>query len=265
MAERALAATGDPVAGSPLAADDAAFPSDYLSDATRGFLDAALDHLAVWSNIVAPLVFVEGSTVASPPRPYFALARAAIESASQAAWVLAPEASAGRLERHLRLLVGNLEEMRKTAIKTPGADPQEVDGRIDHIHRRASGPVQRAPTYLDMVRAGAQLGGLAADDAEILWRTASAAAHGKSWFIEATHRVTVGTEYAPGRFRTVREPEPGTVSATFRYASALALRTVFRYISLGGHDFEAIGDAALAAVAANLPRSVPDQPTLGQG
>lgn len=261
MPERALAATGDPVAGSPLAADDATFPSEYLSDATRGFLDAALDHLSMWSNAVAPMVFVNGSTVANPPRPYFALARAAIESASQAAWVLEPEASTERVRRHLRLLIGNLEEMRKTAAKTPGADPQEVDNRIEHIRRRAGDTVQRAPSYLDMVRAVARIGGLTPDDAEILWRTASAGAHGKAWFIEATHQVTVGSEYAPGRFRTVRQPEPGTVSATVRFASALALRTVLRYISLAGHDYEAIGNAALRAVAANLPRSVPDQPT----
>lgn len=262
MAVRALAATGDPVAGSPLAADDAVFPSEYLSDATRGFLDAALDHLTLWSNTVAPMVFVDGSTVANPPRPYFALARAAIESASQAAWVLEPEASTVRVQRHVRLLLGNLEEMRKTAVKTPGADLQEVDNRIEHIRRCAGGTVQRAPNYLDMVRAVAQFGGLTPDEAEIQWRTASAGAHGKAWFIEATHELTLGAEYAPGRFRAVRRPEPGTVSATVRFASALALRTVLRYISLAGHDYAAIGDATLRAVAADLPRSVADHPTL---
>jgi hypothetical protein len=45
-----------------------------------------------------------------------------------------------------------------------------------------------------------------ADDAEFLWRPAAAAAHGKPWFLDATHTTVVGEEYAAGRFRAVRTP-----------------------------------------------------------
>lgn len=74
-------------------------------------LVAALDHLLVWANIVAPQTVFDGMVVRNPPRAYYTLARAALESAAQAVWVLDQEVSAERVQRHLRLLYHDLRHM----------------------------------------------------------------------------------------------------------------------------------------------------------
>ena len=83
-----LSSYGDPIEGSPLASDDAAVTDIRVSDAVRSYLTAALDNLSLWANVVMPLVFVADVPVENPPRPYFTLARAGLESAAQAAWIL---------------------------------------------------------------------------------------------------------------------------------------------------------------------------------
>jgi len=40
------------------------------------------DHLVVWANIVAPQTVFEGMVVRNPPRAYYTLARAGLESAA---------------------------------------------------------------------------------------------------------------------------------------------------------------------------------------
>lgn len=72
---------------------------------------AAIDHLVVWANIVAPQTVFEGMIVRNPPRAHYTLARAGLESAAQAVWVLDPDASSERVHRHLRLLYHDLRQM----------------------------------------------------------------------------------------------------------------------------------------------------------
>ena len=249
---------GDPVSGSALAEDDSSCPAvSKISDAARGTLCAALDNLSMWSNAVSPKVYVEGVKIQSSPRPHFTLARAGMESAAQAGWLLEPEDSAVRVERHLRLVVADMLEEEKAVKKMAMATGAQVTQGIAAL-RKEVGPVKTAPNYLDAVRAVASHGGTDPDQGEVLWRTASAATHGKLWFVGATHTSTVGAEYAPGRFRVVHEANPDSVTAVVTFASKLALWATDLFVERLGLDRQEVSRIALIRVAGGLPRSVPD-------
>lgn len=252
-----LTGCGDPTASSPLALDDTDGVGGHLSDAVRSYLRAAVDNLLLWANTVAPLVFVEGTSVENPPRPYFTLARAGLESAAQAAWVLEPKESAERVERHLRLAADDLKNMGVTAQHIDAAASAALAERIAQI--RASHPteIKKAPAFLDMVRSVAPHAGMAPDDAEVLWRTASAAAHGKPWFLDATHTTTRGDEFAAGQYRAVRTPDPGTISAITTFATSVTERTTLRFAQMLGADLNDLIQSSLASVQDNMPRAIP--------
>lgn len=90
----------------------------------------------------------------------------------------------------------------------------------------------------------------------MLWRTASAAAHGKAWFVDVTHTTAVGDECAPGHFRAIRRPEPETVSAVVRLASSLTQWGVLRLAQLAGLDFDLLFAVSLDAVHAHSPQTI---------
>ncbi|UCN15837.1 hypothetical protein LFM56_05855 [Cellulomonas iranensis] len=252
---------GDPMAGSALSEDDASCPATAkISDAARGVLFAALDNLAMWCNAVAPKVYVEGVPSESASRPHFTLARAGIECAAQAGWLLEPEDRATRIERHLRLVLADMGEEQKAAGRHDPAVAAVLGERIAAL-KEDHGPIKAAPAYLDMVRATAGRGGVTDDHAEVLWRTASAAAHGKAWFVGAAHITHLGEEFAEGRFRAVHEVNPRAISAVVGFASKLVLWATFQYVSRLGLDFPSLYSSGLAQVASDLPRSVPDVPS----
>ncbi|GAA1995500.1 hypothetical protein GCM10009718_36880 [Isoptericola halotolerans] len=260
LAQATLDQLGDPAPGSGLAQDDMRCNGPYISDSVRGHLDAALDNLTLWANVVAPRVFIKDVPVENPPRPYFTLARAGLESAAQAVWLLSPQEQDERIARHLRLAVNDLEEMRRTARLVDSSAEEAVKERIVAVRDTAGGPIKVAPNYLDMVRAAANLGGLEPDDAEALWRTASAAAHGKLWFLEATYSTDLGEEFSAGRFRAVRRPDAGTISTVVTLATEVTERAVVRYALMLGAPLERITQRAVEQLRKNLPRTVTPAP-----
>ena len=120
------------------------------------------------------------------------------------------------------------------------------------------GTVKAAPNYLDVVRAAASHAGVSPDQGEVLWRTASAATHGKLWFVWTTHSTTVGEEYAPGRFRVVHEANPESVTAVVTFASKLVLWATSLYAERLGLDVPQVQGVGWDRVVSDLPRSVPD-------
>lgn len=247
---------GDPAAGSQLAADDARCRVVYLSDAVREYLAAALDNLALWTNVVMPKVFIEGVAVENPPRPYFTLARAGLDSAAQASWILFAADSEERLARHRRLAVDDLNNMRLVAKLIDDGAKQAVKDRIDALHASTDDRIKGAPNFLDMVRAASPIVGTSADDAEVLWRTASAAAHGKPWFLEATHSADIAEEFAGGRYRAVRLPDAGMISAVVTLAAEVTDRAVLQLGHLLGAPLGDLIPLSLRTVAADRPRSI---------
>jgi len=249
---------GDPISGSALAQDDFSCPAaSKISDAAHGTLFAALDNLSMWCDAVSPKVYVEGVVNQSSPRPHFTLARAGMESAAQVGWLLEPQDSATRVERHLRLVVADMSEEEKTANKLGAAFGAQVTRRIAALKNEV-GAVKAAPNYLDVVRTAASHAGASPDQGEVLWRTASAATHGKLWFVGTTHTTTVGEEYRPGRFRVVHKANPDSVTAVVTFASKMVFWATALYAERLGFDVQDLHSVALGRVARDRPRSVPD-------
>lgn len=116
LASYILGQVRDPLPRSPLAVDDNAYRWEKCSAWTRAFLVAALDHLVLWANVVAPQRVFAGMIVQNPPRPYYTLARAGMEAAAQTVWILEPQESSERVERHLRLLYHDLRYIYGTGV-----------------------------------------------------------------------------------------------------------------------------------------------------
>lgn len=246
--------TGDPAPSSPLAHDDLAYPNEKLTAWVRSYLRASSEHLIMWADLVAPLQVFEGQDVVSAPRPFYTLARAAMEAAAQAAWVVEPIDSDERVRRHIRLLVHDLVEMVK-ALNAVGdvARANAARDRIATTNERFGGPVSPAPAYLDMVKAAARWSGRDQAEAESTWRLSSAAAHGRNWFMGASHHVLRGDEFEPGYFRTTQIPDAEQAADALQLGSDILIRATLRYLEGCGYDVTRCMDAARERLASNIP------------
>jgi len=252
VASYVLAEVRDPRPGTPLAADDDAYPWEKCSAWMRSTLVAALDHLIVWANIVAPQTVFEGMEVRNPPRPYYTLARGGLEAAAQAVWTLGQPTSAERVDRHLRLLYHDLRQMalafeaasdeRAPAVRERMALVEQRVGDAEAVRAIKKGE----PKYSMMVRECAEAVDLEPAEIEVLWRGMSAAAHGKNWFQHVGYRTTVGTEYEPGYFRAAMQPDPAGITRSLSAAARLANYGVLRFVTLAGHHPASLYPAALA-------------------
>jgi hypothetical protein len=255
-----LNSVSDPLASSPLATDDAAYRWERCSAWTSSALVAALDHLIVWANIVAPQTVFDGMVVQNPPRPYYTLARAGLEAAAQAVWVLEPDTSPERVSRHLRLVYHDLRHMGL-------AFEQAGDGRVGSVRERMASIGERVddpdvflsikkgePKYSMMVRHAARAIQMEPAQLEVIWRGASAAAHGKNWFQNIAYTTTVGDEYEPGYFRATLRVDPAEVTRSVTAAAKLTLYGVARFLDRSGHDRDSITAAAFAKLHAETPR-----------
>lgn len=251
IASHVLAALGDPEPNSPLSIDDALYPWEKATAWLRQYVSASLDNLGSVAQSLAPLEFAEGSRVRLFPRALFTLGRAAIESAAQAAWILAPRAARERAERHVRLLYTDFGEQAKCATAAGEMKSAEVarDRQESLVARLVNSLDERAirsgaPSYLDVVRSAAPRVDRSPADLEVVWRTASAAAHGKGWFVYATHDVVVGEEYEPGHFRAISIPREEALADVLGIAAKLAHVTVLRYSEGLGCDWRSLDLAA---------------------
>jgi|GEM_PF-1223419 len=241
-ARNMLNAIGDPKLGARLWWDDCLYPWEKETAWLRQYLSAAIEHVEMYADIVVPRRYFEGMEVYIAPRPFFTLCRAAIESASQAVWVMYGETPAKRVERHVRLLYKDFDEHAKAA-KARGDVTGEVAAlrRRDAIVERVGSLIKIDLTrdrlnYLDMVKPSAKLVERRAEEFEVLWRTSSAAAHGKGWFVDATHETQLGEEYEPGYYRATKTPREDVLLEIEETACHFVLAAVFRYARVTGYD-----------------------------
>ena len=249
----------DPRKLSDLAGDDAGYPYEKASAWVRSYLVSALDHLLLWANVVAPQQVYDGMEVQNPPRPYFTLARAALESAAQAVWVLEQETSTDRVHRHLRLLYHDLRQLALALETQDDARVAQVRERMANMEQRTAGvyafdSITRAePKYLMIVRECSSAIDMDPDDLEAVWRGASAAAHGKNWFQHVGYRAEVGEEYEPGYYRVMLTPDPGEITRTVEAAAAMVARGVVRFVLSAGYNPAALWKPAMARLAQETP------------
>lgn len=128
---------------------------------------------------------------------------------------------------------------------------------MTELRAAASSDIKRAPAYLDMVRVTAGPAGLGPDATEALWRAASAAAHGKRWFVGATYIARVGEEVAAGRFRVIHEFNPDAITAVVTFESKLTLWATLLFVERLGLDVQALYEQGMTQLMDDLPRGAP--------
>jgi hypothetical protein len=254
----------DPRRDSDLALDDAGYRWEKCSAWVRSYLMAAADHLLLWANTVSPPRVHEGMTVANPPRPYFTLARAALESAAQAVWILEPAESVERVHRHLRLLYHDLRQLA-LALEAEGDDRASAARERMHLVQTRTSDLYAfktikdgEPKYLMIVRECAEVIKTAPATLEAIWRGASASAHGKNWFQHVAFDLRAGEEYEQDYFRVLLLPAPSEITRAVQAASDMLTYGVTKFVLRAGVDPQPLFRVALERLASEIPRRPTD-------
>jgi hypothetical protein len=212
-------------------------PDEPVERWCRSYLSAALEHLVMWADYVAPLKLHPEAEQHFTARPAQTLARAALESASQAVWVFAARSPHEMALRHITLVLEDWEQQRKAAIEL--AEKTALKAKRDTLLTGLglSEADLRAPSYLMLVTAAAaevRSKGSSSDvpdEAHVqrLWRASAGSAHGKRWTsIELRKTVTIG-----GQNYSVADPE--AMSAMLGLAAAVTTYGVARFNDFAGH------------------------------
>lgn len=259
MVWHVLRHVGDPAPESNFAQVAELYPYDKVSDRSKAYLDAAFEHLILWADYIAPFKFHPEQVTHFALRPSYTLARAALESAAQAVWILATRDPLECIRRHLCLMRWDLEEHAKSK-----ADPDEKQKIRDldaALVARVAGVFRedqvRPPGggYLQVMQAACNEEkdlALEAADVERIWRAASGAAHGKYWPTIDLQSVTPGEEYEPGQFRAVTMPDPVSMVEAMQVAFTMARFGVLRHADYAGADTAALIDDARLWLASQI-------------
>ncbi len=249
MSGRLLRSVGDPRPDSNFARIGAIYPFEKPSDWCRAYLGAALEHLTLWADYVAPLRFHESQETMLSLRPAYTLARAALESSAQAVWMLTTRDPMECIRRHLSLMRWDLQEHRKSKLDL--AEKEKVKAREQLMLDRVStvfAPEQISPPggYLAVIKdaCGATDLDIDAEDAERIWRAASGSAHGKYWPSIDLQDILPGEEYEPGHFRAIRFPDPKGMAEVLKCADGMTTYGVLKFADYSGAD---IGELILEA------------------
>lgn len=261
-----LSQVGEPRSGSNFYQINMFYPFERSSDWCRGYLVAALEHMEMWANHVAPIHFTEKSEVVHRFRPVQTLSRAAIESASQAVWVMDGGTARDCARRHLALVLHDLDEQAKAA---QGERKREVRESRSALLARLEGAIDepgigKFPGYMNTVKLastvvalkGAKEGGLE-DSAEVerLWRASAGSAHGKRW--PAVELQTVVAKQTGGDGTSGGQiPDPTAMTKILRLADALLTYGVLRYADFCGYapDLQVILTDAMTRLLSVIPR-----------
>lgn len=248
LLQHCLRNAGEPQTGSPFAQVAELYPFEKVSDRGRAYLTAAIDHLIFWADLQAPLKFHPEQSNEVTLRPSYTLARASLESAAQAVWLMDTTDPMECIRRHICLMRWDLQELRKSKLDaTEKAKAKDLEDAL--VHRVsdvfADDQVRVPNGYLDVIRSACAADGvtLEPDDAERIWRAASGAAHGKYWpTLELQQAIPV--EEALGESRTVLIPDVDGISEVLRAAHAVTQVGVLRFLDYSGADIaEAIETA----------------------
>jgi hypothetical protein len=241
MLHHCLRNVGDPVAGSAFAQVADLYPFERVADRVRAYLSAAVEHLIFWADLQAPLKFHPEQSIEVTLRPTYTVARAAIEAASQAVWLMNTTDPIECIRRHICLMRWDLQEQRKSKLdqeakENTKAVEADLVRRVSEVFTEDE--VRPPGSYLDVIKAACDADGLtlAPGDAERIWRAASGVAHGKHWPTLDLQQVVPIEEYEPGQFRTVQIPDLDGLTEVLRAAHAITQVGVLRFLDYSGAD-----------------------------
>jgi hypothetical protein len=247
--QEVLRQTPAPTSGSMLSVVSAVVPEESAADWCRAFLVAALEHLVMWADYVTPQHMHPDAQAEFALRPAQTLARAALESASQAVWILSPTEVQDVERRYISLVLADWDEQKKAA---SGLDAKASmkKRRADALQRLGlAEDLLRTPSYLTLVRdatthvrsqlPGANIGSAVA--VERLWRASAGSAHGKKW---PSTEMTVNWEEHGWR---ISLPDPAAITAILQLADKVTTYGVLRFAEQSGHH-EKLADIQRAAM-----------------
>lgn len=239
--QHCLRNTGDPTPRSPFAQVGELYPFEKVSDRARAYLAAAIEHLIFWADLQAPLKFHPEQATEVTLRPSYTLARASLESAAQAVWLMNTRDPMECIRRHICLMRWDLQELRKSKLDmSEKAKAKAVEEELLHrVSEVFADERVRAPQgYLDVIRSACAANGLTLepDDAERIWRAASGVAHGKYWPTLELQQVVPVEEYEQGQFRSVQIPDVDGITEVLRAAHAVTQFGVLRFLDYSGVD-----------------------------
>lgn len=248
---------GDPAVGSNFAHANELYPFEKVSDRARHYMEAAFEHMLMWSDHAAPFKFHPEQTVNFALRPTYTLARAALESAAQGVWLMDTLEPVECIRRHLCLIRWDLQEHRKSFLDLE--NKKRIKDREDELLARIAAQfteqnVMPPQTYRDVVRGACNPDDLDldADNVERLWRAASGAAHGMYWPNLELQRTTVGEEYEPGHFRTRSVPDSSVMVEVIQAAHKMSQYGAMKYLLFAGADPGALMGPAMRWLAENV-------------
>lgn len=262
-----LDAIGSPLRGSAFAQVDAHYQWEAASDWARDYLSAGIEHLEFWADATAPLKFHPDAVVLHKLRPVQAIARAAVESASQAVWMMDAKDARSTALRHLCLILDDLEEERKALPlkekERMHAAREQLLARI--VNTTSEEEIGRFRGYMDVVkeasaaaaRNGSKTGGIS-DPVEVerLWRTSAGTAHGKRWPLVALQISVAAGDSAGGRAQGATMPDPQAITKILKLADAVVTYGVVRFATHSGYESQLgqILHEATARLLAVIPR-----------
>lgn len=263
--------TPEPEPSSNFAKLNGFYPYERASDWCRGYLGAALEHLEMWANYIAPMAFDENASVVHRFRPAETLSRAAIESAAQSVWITGAGTPEEALRRHICLVLHDIDEQRKAArVERKDALKDRYETVRSRGQKLLGDEVKfHFPTYLKLVKDAAALasqedhhsGPVSEDDAESLWRAAAGSAHGKNWPALVLQEVSVGDEVAEGIHATTRVPKVSAITEILQFADLLVSVGVGKYALWSGSP-EQLGKM-LTDATTRLGERIPRRPSSG--
>jgi hypothetical protein len=217
------------------------YPAEKVSDRARHYVSAALEHLVMWADFVAPFKFHPEQVTTLTLRPTLALARAAMESAAQAIWLLDTRDPVECIRRHLSLIRWDLAEYRKSQSDDEAkAKVRARDAELVQFVSQEFTKDQISPPngYLWVIRQACRPDDLhlGPAKAERLWRAASGAAHGMYWTNLDLTSVIRGPEYEPGHFRAIVLPDPEAMLDVLQASYAMANYAAIKFAMFSGED-----------------------------
>lgn len=252
--QRVLSQVSDPADGSPFAEVNA-MHTERVSDWCRGFLDASAEHMSHWADFAAPLKWHADHVVNHTFRPTQTLARAAMESAAQAVWIMSSNRSDECARRHLQLIRWDYSEYRKSLPQDRKHIAREQDRRLlEDVREHFAEDELRPPNYLSVLRETASTVDRDPDEVEAIWRASSGSAHGKRWPTLALQLAMPGEEFEPGQFRTLLMPDPDAMTRALSIADGLLTYGVSRFLQLSGADVTAAHQDAMQWLEAVVPK-----------
>lgn len=250
---------GEPRATSNLAQTHRLFPFEPVAQRVAAYIQAAFDNLLLWADFVAPTRYHPEQVTYFTLRPGYTLGRAALESASQAVWLLSTTDPMECVRRHISLMRWDLVEHRKFKVGDEvGKD--EIKAKEAELVARVSAvftdeQVASPRSYLQVITDACAQADLQMDPVAVerLWRAASGAAHGKFWPTEELQRQVTVEDYHTRDQRSQMLPDTSVMGDLLDAAFRMTQYAALRYADYAGADITALYAAALTWVSQELP------------